>query len=364
MSSEELCAKLNLFFSKPELWYDSANDAIDLIQKLCQKNAKLIVKKIGSTLCLCCQRTLSDNADICTTPKCFHSFHKECLRKNILMKCDNEPYEDKLKKYKCLDLGCRNTIPLPFIRDRIFGSDLWNNIQDELVRKLERQFREIDEIEIKAKTEKRIFECPICIEEKLVNKECITLDCDHKLCKDCLKKTLTTYLNEGKVSEDNRRCPVDNKCKVPINMPVIETSLTRLELDKFLEFTLNDLKPSNSNEFYVRCPGVNCKYIFIYTKGRDTPFPTCQACRKQFCVEGCEKPHVGSTCAKYKEWKGENGQADNMFQNYVAANKLKMCPSCKWMCEKISGCNHMTCRCQNQFCYVCGGSWSSSHRCS
>jgi hypothetical protein len=31
--------------------------------------------------------------------------------------------------------------------------------------------------------------------------------------------------------------------------------------------------------------------------------------------------------------------------------------------EKTSGCDHMTCRCGYQFCYICGGKWSSNHKC-
>ena len=33
------------------------------------------------------------------------------------------------------------------------------------------------------------------------------------------------------------------------------------------------------------------------------------------------------------------------------------------MVEKNLGCNHMTCRCQYQFCYLCGGQWGANHVC-
>lgn len=35
-------------------------------------------------------------------------------------------------------------------------------------------------------------------------------------------------------------------------------------------------------------------------------------------------------------------------------NGWRSCPRCNNMVEKRSGCEHMTCRCGGEFCYVCG----------
>ena len=35
------------------------------------------------------------------------------------------------------------------------------------------------------------------------------------------------------------------------------------------------------------------------------------------------------------------------------------CPGCSQMIERRLGCNHMTCRCRTQFCYVCGARWKT-----
>ncbi|KAI0814061.1 hypothetical protein GGR55DRAFT_687061 [Xylaria sp. FL0064] len=44
----------------------------------------------------------------------------------------------------------------------------------------------------------------------------------------------------------------------------------------------------------------------------------------------------------------------------LAARKgWRTCPSCNSMVEKRLGCNHITCRCGGQFCYVCGGVWGA-----
>ena len=35
-------------------------------------------------------------------------------------------------------------------------------------------------------------------------------------------------------------------------------------------------------------------------------------------------------------------------------SKFKQCAQCKFYIEKNHGCNHMTCRCGYEFCYLCG----------
>lgn len=49
------------------------------------------------------------------------------------------------------------------------------------------------------------------------------------------------------------------------------------------------------------------------------------------------------------------------FQNTL---HYRQCVRCKNVIEKSAGCNHMTCRCRYQFCYVCGAKWSASHVCA
>lgn len=39
----------------------------------------------------------------------------------------------------------------------------------------------------------------------------------------------------------------------------------------------------------------------------------------------------------------------------------RQCKKCKFVIQKNQGCNHMTCRCGFQFCYVCGANWQQAH---
>ena len=71
----------------------------------------------------------------------------------------------------------------------------------------------------------------------------------------------------------------------------------------------------------------------------------CSTCTKSICFK-CSRPwHEGTSCANEFDFLDF---ADKNKENYWP------CPKCDTPCEKISGCNKMTCgRCKAFFCWVC-----------
>ena len=53
------------------------------------------------------------------------------------------------------------------------------------------------------------------------------------------------------------------------------------------------------------------------------------------------------------------GPCDDNFLAYF--KDFKRCPQCGMAIQKISGCNHMTCFCHYNFCFVCLSPWSDAH---
>jgi hypothetical protein len=51
-------------------------------------------------------------------------------------------------------------------------------------------------------------------------------------------------------------------------------------------------------------------------------------------------------------------QEVSFFENNL---HYRQCKRCKMVVEKNQGCNHITCRCGYQFCYVCGAEWAPAH---
>jgi hypothetical protein len=50
----------------------------------------------------------------------------------------------------------------------------------------------------------------------------------------------------------------------------------------------------------------------------------------------------------------------SFFQNIL---HFRRCPKCKFVIEKQNGCNHITCLCKYEFCYLCNDTYKYPHRC-
>ena len=80
---------------------------------------------------------------------------------------------------------------------------------------------------------------------------------------------------------------------------------------------------------------------------------TCWRCDAKLC------PKCGSTAHDDADesQKGEGCEAmhDFRFLGMVSSrNDWVRCPKCQHVLERTQGCDHMTCRCGAQFCFVCG----------
>ena len=50
-------------------------------------------------------------------------------------------------------------------------------------------------------------------------------------------------------------------------------------------------------------------------------------------------------------------EEDESVNQWATSVGAKRCTRCKYWVHKNEGCDHMTCRCGYQFCYVCGGKY-------
>jgi hypothetical protein len=98
--------------------------------------------------------------------------------------------------------------------------------------------------------------------------------------------------------------------------------------------TLNKIKE-------IRCPNVNCNVMF------------CISCRK--------KAHFPAPCFGKRGSKYSEAQINlrNFVEQKMTEALIRFCGKCGKPVIKTSGCNHMSCVCGNQFCYSCGGNFST-----
>jgi hypothetical protein len=192
-------------------------------------------------------------------------------------------------------------------------------------------------------------ECPICYEDDEIVVR-FKHGCNHQFCLQCLRRYATDKMKERSVPI---RCPQPD-CKEEINLIDMRRILSEQELANYEQYLLDAFLQNNPNEF-ASCLTPDCDYMFMYDPENDNPDFYCPKCRKRYCLKCQVDYHTNSTCEKYQQWKRENGQADDKFEDYAKQQSLKQCPKCKRWVQKSHGCDHMTCRCGTQFCYKCGG---------
>lgn len=114
---------------------------------------------------------------------------------------------------------------------------------------------------------------------------------------------------------------------------------------------LIDMNHSNPDFQYtlIRCcklePICNASSIIKKTTDKRSPF-SCK-CGMQLCKAGCGKVfHGTSDCSV---------SLDEATEQLLGEHKT--CPGCNALVYKLEGCNHITCRCRVEFCYVCGNEY-------
>lgn len=100
----------------------------------------------------------------------------------------------------------------------------------------------------------------------------------------------------------------------------------------------------NFNYVTIKCCRQDpiCELIYIETKSSGPKLFEC-SCRMQLCGAGCGKVFHGTSAC--------NISPDEATNQLLASHKL--CPKCRVKVHKYEGCNHITCRCKIEFCYVC-----------
>ncbi|KAL1871912.1 hypothetical protein Daus18300_004546 [Diaporthe australafricana] len=113
--------------------------------------------------------------------------------------------------------------------------------------------------------------------------------------------------------------------------------------------SVEDSKVYFSTRGKLFCHKQDCrKYIAPEKVDKDTGVGFCDSCWGGTCALCHRYPHIG-TCRK--------DFTEKAMENVLIYKGWKRCQQCGGIVEKLTGCNHMTCNCGEEFCYVCGEHW-------
>ena len=97
----------------------------------------------------------------------------------------------------------------------------------------------------------------------------------------------------------------------------------------------------------IRCPrsfprSCACETVISKPQSRAVAY-RCMDCRLEICPWGCGRAHHGGEC---------NTPPDAASAQLISQT-TKVCPGCTNPIEKNEGCNHITCHCRVEFCWIC-----------
>lgn len=266
------------------------------------------------------------------------------IENSIDLTCDKEKLHIvcSVECMKTLVLNCTNND----VREKTICPLCGTHVSEDLIILA---FGGLDQYEEKKREKIPSFDCDLCMENIKVDLS-VTLDCEHRYCKNCMEIYLKSYIMEGKIDPDELIC---FKCRNPINYEIIKHHVSEqclIVLDKFL---LRRVKFEESDAIDFRCRGVDCEFREVLPLDLDEY--TCQVCNTSCCPKCYSPIHRPKTCEEYKRDNDE----DAMINEYALNAGLMKCPHCGIISERYQGCAFMTCqsqqcRSQKYFCYICG----------
>ncbi|KAI9566657.1 hypothetical protein HD554DRAFT_1105139 [Boletus coccyginus] len=188
--------------------------------------------------------------------------------------------------------------------------------------------------------------CPICYDSVSSPHQ---LGCGHIYCIACLRHFISSALESDQLP---LTCLGDEaQCRVPIPIPTIQQLLPPASFNRLLETAFDSYIAKHPEEF-KHCKTPDCTQIYRVVQTGATPQTLyCPSCFSAVC-NGChEDAHDGLSCAESKV-RRDPAEQERLNDTWIASQggRVKKCPHCSLLIEKVEGCNHITCR---PLAYVC-----------
>lgn len=192
-------------------------------------------------------------------------------------------------------------------------------------------------------------ECLTCASADVPISKSAKLACKHRMCHSCLRMIFKMSI------KDPQHMPP--KCCTQEHIPLrhveklFDTNFKIKWNQKYQEYT-------TKNRIY--CPAKGCgewikpSQIHLDTSGganTGRKYGKCGRCKTKVCCICNGKWHTSRECPK--------DEATKQFAEIAKKEGWRRCYNCSAMVELKEGCNHMTCRCQAQFCMSCGEKWKT-----
>ncbi|KAF2089126.1 hypothetical protein K490DRAFT_39115, partial [Saccharata proteae CBS 121410] len=180
--------------------------------------------------------------------------------------------------------------------------------------------------------------CLIC-GDNVTASDSVRLTCQHSWCLDCLRRSYDLALG----SEQN--FPV-TCCDWDVPHDVVRRVASEENWQSYLE---KEEEVNTTSRVYCGNPQCN-KFLPGRLHNTETAMAVCPNCSAITCLKCKERREaLAHECVTRPE--------DRLFQAHAEREHWQPCPHCQRVIELRDACNHITCVCGQNFCYVCGEVW-------
>ena len=252
--------------------------------------------------------------------------------------------EEKIRLvYRERELKCSATPTLLAARDAglLCGSELRCEFKETGDR--DQYLRDVEkEVETRG-VRKTAIECSICGDNKPAADfpKQITEKCAHGVhtCRKCLQSWIASNLESR--AWDKISC---SECKEILHHSDVQTHASTDIFQKYDQLATRAALNTIS-EFRWCISPAGCTSGQIHESGVEGPIFRCISCGFKACTVHERAWHEGETCEEYDyRINPKRKKAEEEASTKLVKKIAKNCPGCEWRIEKISGCDHMTCK--------------------
>ncbi len=191
-------------------------------------------------------------------------------------------------------------------------------------------------------------ECPVCTEESVHFR---ALSCGHSYCRDCWVGHVDAERRNGGLADLHCMSCAHVLTDVDVrNVTDNDRELCDAHTDALFERWRTGAAGAR------HCPTPDCPNVFENDQNIARPH-NCPGCHQYYCAN-CLVQHVpGARC---RDAVRDAVNTDPANAAWIRDN-ARECPNCGVAVQRTEGCNHMTCRCRHEFCYIDGAPWNRDH---
>ncbi|KAK7403834.1 hypothetical protein QQX98_010380 [Neonectria punicea] len=175
------------------------------------------------------------------------------------------------------------------------------------------------------------------------------IGCGHTYCAGCLRSIVTQAMADE--TSMPPRC-----CALSLPASILKDVLSREAQQEFLSAVIQYSTPWQARIF---CPNDSCGEFIPPHHKPDPKHPfnvTCRKCNTRVCLTCKRRAHpTGKDCP-------EDWELDQMIKLGGKVG-MRRCYKCRDLVELVDGITQMKCRCDAEFCSICGGVWDFKTGC-